>query len=300
MGARLAWRIARNVACAIPGGRSIVLPREYLAARFGRADAAYAWQVFKHHLTNLKAAGFQNASRTLEIGPGRNIGTGLLWWAHNAAALGGTAEVVLWDLYRNTTVDPRTTWPLLAGELLAAIGPETVPEPTPSMRAMLEEVASGKRHPGIDYRVEGLDALIQHFAPEPFSLVYSHACLEHMWDVGEFWREVPGVTARQGWHSHRIDLADHGRRGSNYVEMLQWSDAMYWVSMRFVPGATNRWRAQQHIDALAERGFTIKLAEREMRPTLPVPVRRLNRRFRTMGEMELRTTAIDLVGVKGR
>lgn len=77
---RLIWRMSRNLACAVPGGRALLFPPAQLAQRFGRADAAYALLVFRHHRRQLLAAGFPGASRLLETGPGRNLGSGLLWW----------------------------------------------------------------------------------------------------------------------------------------------------------------------------------------------------------------------------
>ena len=116
------------------------------------------------------------------------------------------------------------------------------------------------------------------------------------------WRTCGGgssaLTRAGGWHSHRIDLADHGRRETNYIEMLEWSPIGYYLTMRFIPGAINRWRASTHMTFLAEAELKILSASRETREVLPITRWRINRAFRTLDELDLRTTALDVVGVK--
>ena len=106
------------------------------------------------------------------------------------------------------------------------------------------------------------------------------------------------LTDESGWHSHRIDLADHGGRESNYIEMLEWSRCGYWLTMRFIPGAINRWRAGHHLSKLESLGMKIIDVRREMREHLPIPLSKVASEFRNLSEDELRTTAVDLVGVK--
>jgi hypothetical protein len=79
------------------------------------------------------------------------------------------------------------------------------------------------------------------------ALVYSQAAIEHIWYVADLWRAIIGMTKPGSWHSHRTDLADHGCRESNYIEMLEWSPLGYWLTTRFVPGAINRWRASLYM-----------------------------------------------------
>ena len=130
------------------------------------------------------------------------------------------------------------------------------------------------------------------------ALVYSQVAIEHIWDIAYFWRTIINLTRPGGWHSHHIDLADHGRRNTNYIEMLEWSPFVYWLTMRFVPGGINRWRASTHIDFLVQSGMNILSTKREARDTLPIPRTRIDRNFRSFDDLELRTTAVDLVAVK--
>ena len=131
------------------------------------------------------------------------------------------------------------------------------------------------------------------------ALVYSQAAIEHVWHVSDFWKAIIGLTRTPGgWHSHRIDMADHGRRDTNYIEMLEWSPLSYWLTMRFVPGGINRWRASMHTDFVVQNGLAIRSATRVTRAELPIPRSRLNRTFRSLDDLDLRTTAIDIVAVK--
>jgi len=80
--------------------------------------------------------------------------------------------------------------------------------------------------------------------------------------------------------------------------MLEWSPLSYWLTMRFVPGGINRWRASMHTDFVVQNGLAIRSATRVTRTELPIPRSRLNRTFRSLDDLDLRTTAIDLVAVK--
>jgi hypothetical protein len=102
-------------------------------------------------------------------------------------------------------------------------------------------------------------------------------------------------TAPGGWHSHGIDLADHGGRDTNYLEMCQLPAWAYWMTQRFVPGALNRWRASEHVACVAAQGLPVQLCEADMRERLPLPQHRLSSRFRALDKTNLRTTGLDVV-----
>ena len=296
---RFAWRTARNLICIIPWGRKILFPPETLARRFGRDDPAYAISVFLHHHQQLSAAGYSGADKILEVGPGRNIGTSLLMWALNHARSGKAVTVILWDVFRNADVD-RESLRKIARALLesAAFGNLIHALPDERMDQILGMVARGDLWPDIRYRIQPMPELLAAGEANDLTLVYSQVAIEHIWQIAYFWRAIIELTRQGGWHSHHIDLADHGRRSSNYIEMLEWSWPVYWLTMRFVPGGINRWRASMHIDFLVQNGMHILSANRETRDTLPIPYTRIDRSFRSLDEFELRTTAVDLVAVK--
>jgi hypothetical protein len=280
----------------VPISRSLAFPADSLAASFGPGDAAYAWKVFLHHRAQLLAAGYEGAKSIFEMGPGRNLGTSLLWWAVETGRHGGRApvRVVLWDVFENARVES-DTWRTCARQLLNAREDKS-DVPDRQLCAVLEQVAAGAVAPDITYMVVPLAGLSKVYDSPLFDLVYSHAAIEHAWKIRETWEALIGVTAASGWHSHRIDLADHGGRDGNYIEMLEWSAIGYWLTMRYVPGATNRWRAGDHLRCLEVLGLKVLSQSREVRDSLPVPRAKLSRQFRGLDDIELRTTAIDLVG----
>lgn len=299
---RFLWRFGRSMLCILPAGRRLIFSNAMLASRFGRGDAEYAWNVFSHHLTQLQAAGFQGACHVLEIGPGRNLGTALLWWTFLTTDNHcKPVRIVCWDVFENTKPDAIGFWPELAQSLLEKL-PETLENGSAvsPIRCRLLEVAAGRSIPDISYRVE----LLANFesamgsAGQTFDLVYSQAAIEHIWHIDEFWNAIGRLTTEHAWQSHRIDLADHGRRETNCIEMLEWSGLGYWLTMRFIPGAINRWRACHHLEKLSALGFNILTQKRSLVDCLPIPLHRISAEFRRLGEIELRTAAVDIVAVK--
>jgi hypothetical protein len=288
------WRMARNLLCILPLSRRWLFPQQVLASSFGSAELGYAWEVFLRHQDRLRKFGFAKANRVLEVGPGRNLGTGLLWWVSIAALSGeGNTTVVLWDVYPNAHVEQQRLWEIWAEGLLESLpSGERVEQ---SVLALLQRVARGDVTPSIRYEVCAVDELRARFEPSRFDLVYSQAALEHVWDIRCTWEVLVSLTASRGWHSHRIDLADHGQRETNYTEMLEWSPLAYWLTMRFIPGATNRWRAADHLAFLRKSGFNVFSAELERRSALAGRRTRLAKPFRHLDDAELRTTAIDVV-----
>lgn len=283
--------------CAFPGGAKVLFPAERLANRFGRGDAEYAWQVYRHHAEQLSASGFQGASSILEIGPGRNLGTSLLWWCNAIGDGRQDAAVTQWDVHPNAKPDGREFWRETAGELLSSrnIGGGTAVMARRALSA-LENVAAGRTMPQIMYRVCRMDRLEKVVQSHRFDMVYSHAALEHICDIEEFWPLARRLAAANAWCSHRIDLADHGRRHDNYTEMLEWSPLAWWLSMRFVPGAINRWRASDHVAAAETSGIRIIGVRHEERDSLAGERCNLWRGFRNRDDVDLRTTAVDIVG----
>lgn len=296
---RFGWRAARNLLCITTWGKSFLFPSQALAIRFGRSDADYAIRVFLHHYQQLSTSGFRVADKVMEVGPGRNVGTSLLMWALNHSRSGREVTVVLWDVFPNMVVDAdalrEAARALLDSpafcDALEVLSGDRVDQ-------ALGMVARGDLLPDIRYRVQPLSELIAAGEAKEITLLYSHAAIEHIWHVADFWRAIIDMTKPGAWHSHRIDLADHGRRETNYIEMLEWSPLGYWLTMRFIPGATNRWRASVHLDFLVRAGLKIVSTKRETRDALPIPPTRIDSRFRSLDELDLRTTAVDVVAIK--
>jgi hypothetical protein len=198
-------------------------------------------------------------------------------------------------VFKNATTEAVGFWRDLANELLTALPRDESAQDSEPILALLENLKSiaDGREPAIHYQVMPITELIK--SSGDFDLVYSQAAIEHIWFVGQFWEVIATLTQEGGWHSHRIDLADHGRRQTNFIEMLQWSEEAYWITQRFVPGALNRWRASDHLHKLTELNFKILHLHHDMRDKLPIPRRALARKFRDLDEIELCTIGLDLV-----
>ncbi len=275
-----------------------MFPSDKLRQAFGAEDANYAWQVFLEHFSRLQSQGFENAVSVLEIGPGRSLGTALLLQSLLSSRQRNAVSIVCWDVFKNASPEEDNFWPKLAQRLLDS-------KPTDVGRISLADfdnllkglhaITKGSQ-PLIEYRVEPLTQLAARGAK--FDLIYSQAAIEHVWFIDDFWNKIAALTSPLGWHSHRIDLADHGRRDSNYIEMLQWSHWAYWVTQRYVPGATNRWRASHHRGKIDEIGLNTMTFVCELRDTLPIPRSWLSHSFRYLDESDLRCTAFDVVARK--
>ena len=160
--------------------------------------------------------------------------------------------------------------------------------------AILHAVKGGHLIPNSDCQVCPYVTSVDLYHRQPFDLVYSHAALEPAWAIQETWEALRSVTASGGWHSHRIDLANHGRRELNFVEMFEWPEWAYQLTMRFIPGAINRWRASQHIDYLQSMGFAIVDVKRHTQRQLLTKRSMLAEPFGSMDEQNLRITAVDI------
>jgi hypothetical protein len=295
---RFAWRFLINVACISEKGRNLLFPPEKLSAQFGRGDAEYAWQVFMSHFQNLRQNGFDAALRVMEVGPGNNLGTSTLWWCYLSGRQKAQVEIWCWDVFKNASPEAPGYWSALAKELQRALPPrgDTIDEVLlADVSQKLTSIINGVQ-PAIHYRVTDMDGLMKETGR--FDLVYSQAAIEHIWFIEQFWEKCARLSSEGCWHSHRIDLADHGRRDTNFLEMLQWSDWAYWMTQRFVPGGLNRWRASDHLRKVGELGFKVLQAQRDVRDRLPVPRNSLVQPFRNLDEVDLRTTGLSLVAQK--
>ena len=174
--------------------------------------------------------------------------------------------------------------------------PEAGDEIGAAIVSRLHAVRQGSVLPQTEYRLGRMQ--LAQIESSSFDLVYSHAALEHVWEMDDVYRELHRLTALDGFHCHRVDLADHGRRHDDYLEMCRYSDAVWWITQRFLPGALNRWRASDHVAALERLGMTTIRLERDVRGELPAERRPLAARFRHKPEEDLRTTGLWIVAAK--
>jgi hypothetical protein len=285
----------RNLLSATAPGRALLFPADKLSTDFGLGDADYAWKVFEEGARRLIAQGFHTATDVLEVGPGRNLGTALLWWATcqaRASPEDGQVKMVLWDVYPNAAnVLSRQSG--LAGQLITRM-PAGSSLPTTALE-LLHGVRTGAIVPPLQYIVCSRRELVDVVRERRFGLIYSQAALEHVWSIGDTWELLCTLTSNRGWHYHTIDLADHGRRETDPYEMLEWSDSAYWLMGRFTPGAVNRWRASDHAAQMESMGLQILSLDRQESEVPLGNVRRFAARFQLRDPRDLKTTMIRVV-----
>lgn len=208
---RVAWRLARNILSAVPAGRQMLFPQREMAGKFGRGDSAYAWQLFNYHLTLLQKSNLEVGSKILEVGPGRNLGTALLWWAFCKPIGRDDVEVTCWDVFPNSCVDVPGFWQNLAKALRDQDSATESIETANSIRSVLLYVEDGRMHPSIRYIVTPQATFHRESlqSKKSFDFVVSHAAIEHVWHIDALWEMLVELTAQNGIHSHLKDLADH-------------------------------------------------------------------------------------------
>lgn len=287
------WRTVHNLCCSISFIRRLLFPVYKQAIAFGPGDAGYAWSVFRLLMDYLNAKEFRGAKKFMEIGPGRNFGTSLLFFAFEMSRDIQKEDIsgILWDVYPNIILAEHT-WQKLATELLNSKPPD-LQYPEKALH-ILQEVSNGLCIPKITYVVCPLSELEKKVV-DRFDLIYSTVSLEHIWHITQTLQILTQITAPHGWHMHRIDLADHGYRNTNYVRMLEYSSIAYWLMFRFIPGATNRWRAGHYIDFFKHQGFEILLEKRELQSALPRGKKLLDKPYRYLNDPELLTIQLDFV-----
>jgi SAM-dependent methyltransferase len=284
---RLLNRILRN-ALALTPARGVIWPPTALATHFGPNDTFYGAGVFADQIGYASANGRDlKPTAVLEIGPGRNPYTGLLWNAVSGAT------VTLWDVFPNMDLGA-DAWPRLANELLedAKAFDRLSPDCKPLAREGLLAIAEGRREADVRYVVGAIAGLDDPNAR--FDLIYSHSALEHVWNVLRLWADLLTLTKPGGLHVHQIDLSDHGR-SENFLEMCEYSELEWWLSQRFTPGALNRWRMSDYVTAVETIGFDICAITPLRRKALPTPRARLAKRFRSLPEEDLLTNAMWLM-----
>ncbi len=237
------YRAARNALSALPWARRMLFPQQVLAARFGPDDLMYGIGVFERHLSRLKKAGASSATDILEIGPGRNLATGILMLCEfQERATSSAVKLTYWDVFANVEVSPEIIREVASSLANGIVADRLRASPFDGWKT-LGRVASGSFLPEVRYVVAPMEKFFHgRNPPSCFDLVYSQAAIEHIWKIRRFWQLIMQSTCPGGWHSHRIDLADHGKRHTNYIEMLEWSDFAHWMTQRFIPGAINRFR----------------------------------------------------------
>lgn len=230
--------------------------------------------------------------RILEIGPGTNLGVGLIF------ALTGAEKYFGLDIY----MDP---------QLFAAAQYEAIPY-------LLELVAVGQRLRPADTvmtvkngTVEFAKDRIEYLYPRQsydiplangsLDYVFSHATMEHVADPERTVQAIHRVLVKGGLTAHQIDMRDHADFAKP-LEFLKVDDEAWKAQgpgRAHVAWNLNRWRLSDFRSAFERAGF--RIVKLEVNATFPVDEalrRTLAPRFQAYSVDDLSATGVLIVARK--
>lgn len=239
-----------------------------------------------------KAAGKDLDGVMLEIGPGANLGTGLLF------AMGGAAKYYGLDIYQDPHLYGSPTYEA-ARDLIQYVAPGRI-------RVPMEKILTIR-----DGRVEFAKERIEYLYPrqsydipladDSLDFAFSHATLEHVADPAKTIAALRRVLRPGGITAHVIDLRDH-RDFDKPLEFLK-IDAAVWKEEYKDPEKQhlymNRWRRSDFRKAFEEGGFEILSLEPTIRTEATEALRStLHPDFRGYPVEELSVTGVRVVSRK--
>ncbi len=200
-----------------------------------------------YRVINTYLSSFSNIN-VLEIGPGINLGPGILLTLNRVKKYYGV------DVYKDPNFNHPAT--LYSMDQLFKRFPTLIQEP-------VENVLSKKNGKFVlnQDRVKYLSPYYSSNLPikdNYLDFLYSHAAFEHFVTPKETITEIHRVLKPGGIIAHQIDLRDH-RDNAKPLEFLK-LDAKEWRSQftdENIHVYTNRWRVNDYKEAFEEAGFTI-------------------------------------------
>jgi hypothetical protein len=275
----------------------------------GTVSPRYCYGVWLRHLVLAARAGLPADPRVVaELGPGDTLGTGI------AALLTGADRYCALDVVAYSRTEENLALLDAIHELFVARAP--VPEaefdaaPVLGFSGFPGDVLSDARVRDAlaPARVAAIRAAVQHVGticdgvridyapdwtrtgaapPEPASMIFSQAVLEHVDDLATTYRRMHDWLAADGFVSHEIDFTSHGfaRTWDGHWSL---SDSAW----RIVSGkrryAINREPMSTHVRLLEDAGFRIVGLRRV--PAEPrVAASRLAPRFRSLSDADRAT-----------
>lgn len=242
-------------------------------------EASYPLTVFHRHLTALEPLrGNLLGADVLEIGPGSNLGFGLL------ALLAGAKSVTCLDstpLAQQSK--PADLYPALVRT--AATYPETyLVAPALLDRARQDPEGLAQELLGrISYRAP-LDIARNKLPAASLDVICSHTSFEHFADPTGAVAQIARLLRPGGVTSHQIDLRDH-RDFNHPLDFLTYNETLWRLMTSNRPHAVrNRWRASQYRAAFEKQGLAVMYLEvvhsmsvtEEMRRRFSRPFQRLD------------------------
>ena len=221
----------------------------------------------------------------LEIGPGDSLFTALV------ASSVGSARTWLVDSgdYASRAIQPYAAMTAM----LKASGFAT------PWQSDLTTIEAMTKACACTYLTDGLNSL-KRIPAGSIDFCFSNAVLEHIpcGQFGEFINDLYRVMSPNGVAVHRVDLTDHLGGGLNN---LRFSDKI-WESSLFSRSGfyTNRLRFSEIAGTFRHAGFDVTLPRIIKWDALPLPKSRLNERFRSFDDDDLRVLGFDVLASKSR
>jgi hypothetical protein len=204
--------------------------------------AIYGFNLTRHYLEVMRAHGCDvEGTRFLELGPGRNLAHSLALVAAGLDVAVADRFLVEWDDAYHRAVYRRflNHWPAAA--------------------PVVERALAERRHPlrMIPEPAEDLRSIDN----EEMEVVFSHAVLEHVYDLPAVCRELYRITKPGGLHRHQIDFRDH-RQFHRPLEFLLDDDARFAANLKARLWETgNRLRPIEVIETFQAAGFDLLSAD---------------------------------------
>jgi len=250
--------IAKNIAL---GNGLIASAAQRRRARKGydleKDQPEYSLTVFHQHSTALAPLrhGCLMGADVLEIGPGSNLGVGLLM------LLAGAKSFTCLDVVPSAPDKaPEALYPALVA--MAARFPDTYLV-APTLLERARQDPGGLAHALLDrisYRSpEDIGATTLPDASQDF--IFSHSCFEHFADPAGAIAQIARLLRPDGVTSHQIDLRDH-RNFDRPFDFLAYSELAWRMATSHAPHRVrNRWRASEYRAGFVKQGLEIVYVE---------------------------------------
>jgi len=260
-------------------------------SREPRVVAEYVWQVFQEYAVfmGVRPEQLWEGRTVVELGPGDNLGVGLLSLAHGAEAF------VALDRYWIVRQD---AW----ARALYAHVLTRLQAPARERLARLDVVdGEGLPKPGgrLQYAADfaGAERLLGQRSTD---LIISRAVLEHVRDLEAVIAQCSHGLRPGGLMIHKADLRDHGLTLGHPLDFLRPPSAVYrWMTS--ARAVHNRARLSDYVNLLSRVGFQITrlVEEHGIAPEVAEPARpRLAAPFRERPPTDLTCTVIFFSAVK--
>lgn len=222
-------------------------PRPWSVKNVDRS-VEYVIALFKNWQTGFRDAGVQDwlpGRHVLELGPGPDLGTGLVLLAH------GAQSYVAVDRFPLLGSTPTAFYDALLDRLAGA----------PDVWRAVEAYQAFRRNDPMGalryVLVDGRPETIKSSGGPMRDLWLSQAALEHVADPRPLLESLSKWCPPGGLALHHVDAATHTPwlRDADPLNILRYGDPLY-KALSF-PGAPNRWRSSRYAECFREIGWDV-------------------------------------------